>query len=90
VRTVLAESLRGVVSQQLVRRADVPGRVPVVELLFVTPAIRNLIREQKVHQLRNALRISRNVGNLSVEDHAAELLEKKLISEKRYEALCAQ
>jgi twitching motility protein PilT len=89
VRTVLAESLRGVVSQQLVPRADVPGRVPVVELLFVTPAIRNLIREQKVHQLRNALRISRNVGNMSVEDHAAELLEKKLISERTHEAICA-
>ena len=90
VRTVLAESLRGVVSQQLVPRADAPGRVPVVELLFVTPAIRNLIREQKVHQLRNAMRISRNVGNLLMEDHAAELLEKKLISDKRYKAICAQ
>ena len=90
VRTVLAESLRGVVSQQLVPRADAPGRVPVVELLFVTPAIRNLIREQKVHQLRNAMHISRNVGNLLMEDHATELLEKKLISDKTYKAICAQ
>jgi len=90
VRTVLAESLRGVVSQQLVPRADASGRVPVAELLFVTPAIRNLIREQKVHQLRNALRISRNVGNLSLEDHAAELLERKVIDERTYEAIRAQ
>jgi twitching motility protein PilT len=90
VRTVLAESLRGVVSQQLVPRADVPGRVPAVELLFVTPAIRNLIRDQKVHQLKNALRISRAVGNLSVEDHAAELKAQKLISDKTFESLREQ
>ncbi|MCK9460763.1 MAG: PilT/PilU family type 4a pilus ATPase [Proteobacteria bacterium] len=90
VRTVLAETLRGVVSQQLVPRADVPGRVPVVELLFVTPAIRNLIREQKVHQMKNALRISRAIGNLSVEDHAAELLAQKLISEQAFKLLKGQ
>jgi twitching motility protein PilT len=90
VRTVLAESMRGVVSQQLVPRADAAGRVPVTELLFVTPAIRNLVRDQKVHQLRNALRISRNVGNMSAEDHAAELLEQKLISEQTYEQVCEQ
>jgi len=90
VRTVLAESLRGVVSQQLVPRADVPGRVPAVELLFVTPAIRNLIRDQKVHQLKNAQRISRAVGNLSIEDHAAELKAQKLISDQTYESLRAQ
>jgi twitching motility protein PilT len=90
VRTVLAESLRGVVSQQLVPRADVPGRVPVVELLFVTPAIRNLVRDQKVHQLKNALRISRAVGNLSIEDHAADLKAQKLISDKTFESLREQ
>lgn len=90
VRTVLAESLRGVVSQQLVHRADAGGRVPVCELLFVTPAIRNLVRDQKVHQIKNALRISRSVGNLSSEDHAAELLEHKLIDDKTYEAICAR
>jgi len=90
VRTVLAESLRGVVSQQLVPRDDVPGRVPAVELLFVTPAIRNLIRDQKVHQLKNAMRISRAVGNLSVEDHAADLLSQKLINDKTFESLRAQ
>ncbi|HUT78443.1 MAG TPA: PilT/PilU family type 4a pilus ATPase, partial [Polyangia bacterium] len=87
VRTVLAENLRGVVSQQLVPRADVPGRVPAVELLFVTPAIRNLVRDQKVHQLKNALRISSGAGNLSVEDHAAELKAKKLISDRTFESL---
>jgi twitching motility protein PilT len=90
VRTILAESLRGVVSQHLVPRADAPGRVPVTELLFVTPAIRNLIREQKIHQLKNALRISRNVGNMSFEDHATELLEKKIISQQTFDSLSFQ
>jgi twitching motility protein PilT len=88
IRTVLAENLRGVISQQLVPRADVPGRVPVVELLFVTPAIRNLIREEKVHQLKNAIQISRNIGNLTAEDHAAQLLERKLIDEQTYQRVC--
>jgi twitching motility protein PilT len=90
VRTVLAESLRGVVSQQLVPRADPGGRVPAVELLFVTPAIRNLIRDQKVHQLKNAMRISRGVGNQSLEDHAIELHAQRLIDDRTLERLRAQ
>ena len=90
VRMVISESLRGVISQRLVPRADVPGRIPVVELLFFTPAMRNLIRDQKIYQLKNAIQISRDLGNQTVADHARELFEKRLISEKTHEWLCAR
>ena len=82
VRTILAESLRGVVCQQLVPRADVQGRVPVTELLFANPAVRNLIRENKIFQVQSALKVSKETGNLAPEDHAAILVEQGLITEK--------
>jgi twitching motility protein PilT len=90
VRSMLSESLRGVICQRLVPRSDEPGRVPAVELLFTTPAMRNLIREQKVHQLPNAIRMSRNMGNRILEDHARELLEAGQISKETFDRLCRE
>ncbi len=55
IRTMLSESLRAVVSQKLVPRADGRGRVPVVELLFNTRAVANLIRENKVFQIHSLM-----------------------------------
>ena len=55
VRTMLAESLHAVVSQRLVRRADGHGRVAAVEILLGTPAVANLIRENKLQQIPSAL-----------------------------------
>jgi twitching motility protein PilT len=90
VRAMLAESLRGVISQQLVPRADVPGLVPVTELLFVSPAVRNLIRDNKIHQIGNVLSISREAGNLSVREHADELLRGGLIDGTTHARVLAQ
>ncbi|MBN2803050.1 MAG: PilT/PilU family type 4a pilus ATPase [Deltaproteobacteria bacterium] len=84
IRAMLSESLRGVICQRLVKREDEPGLIPVVEMLFTTPAMRNLIREQKVYQLPNAISMSRNMGNMTFADHAQELLENGQISEKVY------
>jgi len=80
VRGVLVESLRGVISQQLAPRADSFGMVPVVEVLVATPPIRNLIYDQKEHQLRNAMQMSRDVGNMLMEEHAAALHKQGVIS----------
>ncbi|NLN61438.1 MAG: PilT/PilU family type 4a pilus ATPase [Myxococcales bacterium] len=90
VRSMLSESLRGVICQRLVPRSDEPGLIPAVELLFTTPAMRNLIRDQKVHQLPNAIRMSRNVGNRTLPDYAQELFEQKRISQETYEQLCQE
>src|SRR3990172_3471993 len=51
VRVQLASSLQGVIAQQLLPRVDGRGRVPAVEVMIATPAVRNLIREGKVHQI---------------------------------------
>ncbi len=55
VRTQLATAIQGVVCQALLRRADGPGRAVAVEVMVATPAIRNLIREGKTHQIYTAL-----------------------------------
>jgi len=89
VRGVISESLRGVISQILVKRNDAPGLIPVAEILFMTPAMRNLIREQKVYQLPNAIKVSKDLGNQLLEDHAREMLTDDKISKKTFEKILA-
>jgi twitching motility protein PilT len=55
IRTMLSESLRAVVSQRLVRRADGAGRLPALEVMLGTRAVANLIRESKTFQIRSIL-----------------------------------
>ncbi|MCU0663914.1 MAG: PilT/PilU family type 4a pilus ATPase [Myxococcota bacterium] len=79
VRSVLVESLRGVVSQHLVPRADGRGLVPVCEVLVATPAVRSLIYDQKIHQLRNAMQMSRDAGNMTMAEHTAMCVQQGII-----------
>jgi twitching motility protein PilT len=74
VRVQLAEALQGVVSQQLLPTADGNGRVAAVEVMVVTPAIRNLIREGKVHQIRNAIQSGGRHGMQSMDSALAALV----------------
>jgi twitching motility protein PilT len=74
VRVQLAESLQGVVSQQLIPTADGRGRVAAVEVMVVTPAIRNLIREGKVHQIRSAIQSGARHGMQSMDASLANLV----------------
>jgi len=55
IRTQLASVLEGVVTQALIQRADRPGRIPACEVMVATPAIRSMIRDEKVHQMQNAM-----------------------------------
>ena len=55
VRTMLSTSLRGVISQQLLQKADKSGRVAALEILVNTPAASNLIRQGKLDQLENTM-----------------------------------
>ncbi len=55
VRTMLSTSLRGVISQQLLQKADKQGRVAALEILVNTPAVANLIRQGKLDQLENTM-----------------------------------
>ena len=62
IRTMLADSLRGVVAQRLVRRADGKGRLAAVEILFGTMAVASLIRERKTFQLGTLMQTGRKDG----------------------------
>jgi twitching motility protein PilT len=83
IRIMLAGSLAGVVSQQLVPRADGKGRTVAVELMITTPAIKNLIREGKTHQIYTSLQAGGQYGMQVMDQHLAELMKKGVIT---YEA----
>jgi twitching motility protein PilT len=80
VRVMFASSLRGVISQKLVRRVDGTGRVPALEVLAVTPAIVNLIRDEKQFQIKNIMQTNRALGMRLLDDSLKELVASGLVS----------
>lgn len=80
IRTQLALVLQAVISQQLLRRADGQGRVVATEVLMVTPAIRNLIREGKVHQINSMMQAGAQFGMQTMEQSLQNLYQRGLIS----------
>ncbi len=76
VRQQLANSLRGVISQQLLPTADGKGRTAAIELMLDTSAVRNLIRDEKEHQLYSAIQTSRNMGMQTMDQDLARLYLK--------------
>jgi twitching motility protein PilT len=80
VRVQLAGALQGVVCQQLVKTADGKGRVVVVEVMTATPAIRNLIREGKTHQIYSTLQAGAKHGMQTMDSHLAELVRQGRIT----------
>ncbi len=79
VRAMFAESLQAVVTQTLCKKVG-GGRVACLEIMLGTTAVRNLIREGKIHQLPSVLQTSQNVGMQTMEMHLRELVERGLIS----------
>jgi twitching motility protein PilT len=80
IRAQLANCLQGVVSQSLAPTADGTGRIAVCEVMVVTPAIRNLIREGKVHQIPTVLQSSAELGMISFDQHLAQRYGARLVS----------
>jgi twitching motility protein PilT len=80
VRTMLSTSLRGVVSQQLIQRADKRGRVAALEILINTPAVSNLIRQGKLDQLENTMQSGGQFGMRTMDSAIQELLDKTMIT----------
>ena len=82
IRTTLSDSLKGVVAQKLLKRTDQKGRVGVFEILVVTPAVSNLIRESKTFQIPSAIQTGKKYGMQSLDDAIlAELKAKKISPE---------
>jgi twitching motility protein PilT len=82
VRTMLSTSLRGVVSQQLLQRADKQGRVAALEILVNTPAASNLIRQGKLDQLENIMQSGAQHGMRTMDTAIQQLLDQRLITGK--------
>jgi twitching motility protein PilT len=87
IRAQLANCLQGVVTQSLAPRKD-QGRTVVCEVMMATPAIRNLIREGKVHQIPTFLQSSRELGMISFDQHLAERYQAQIISKGTALDLC--
>ena len=79
VRVMLASALQGVVCQQLVKTVD-GGRVVVAEVMVATPAIRNLIREGKTHQIYSALQAGAKHGMSTMDSNLADLVKSGRIT----------
>jgi twitching motility protein PilT len=80
IRATLAESLKGVVAQQLFKRIDKKGRVAAMEILVFTTAIANLVREGKTHQIPGMIQVGKKLGNQPLDDAIMEHLRMKRIS----------
>ncbi len=81
VRSMLSESLRAVISQALLKKAG-GGRIAAHEIMIGTPAIRNLIREDKVAQMYSAIQTGQNAGMQTLDQNLKELLDKGLVSKE--------
>ena len=80
IRIQLSNSIQAVICQQLLPRAGQPGRVPAVEVMIATPAIRNLIRENKAHQITSVIQTSANVGMQTMDQSLRDLYMKGWIT----------
>ncbi|WP_006788384.1 type IV pilus twitching motility protein PilT [Thiorhodospira sibirica] len=81
IRAMLSESLRAVISQTLLKRIG-GGRVAAHEIMLGTPAIRNLIRENKIAQMYSAIQTSQGVGMQTLDMSLKELLSKGLVGKE--------
>ncbi len=80
VRVQLSTSLIAILSQQLLARADKPGRIAAYEFLVITPAIANLIRENKTFRIDSAIQTGRKFGMQLLDDHLWSMYSKGIIS----------
>jgi len=88
IRAQLANCLQGVVTQAMLPRKEGNGRVLACEVMIASSAIRNLIREGKVHQIDSFLQSSRDLGMISFDQHLAELYDAQLISKSTGLEMC--
>ncbi|MCU0599372.1 MAG: type IV pilus twitching motility protein PilT [Desulfobacterales bacterium] len=80
IRSNLSDSIRAVISQVLFKRIDRKGRCPALEILIATPAVRNLIREAKTHQLSSSMQTGKKYGMQLLDDAIMTLYNRGWIS----------
>lgn len=80
IRSTLSDGIRAVLAQVLFKRIDRKGRCPALEVLIATPAVRNLIREAKTHQLASSMQTGKKYGMQILDDAIMELYNKGWIN----------
>src|SRR5438034_994522 len=80
IRVMVSESLRGIISHQLVPKADGTGRVLALEILTNTPAVANVIREAKTYMLPGIIQTGKKQGMCLMDDARVDLYDRGLIS----------
>jgi twitching motility protein PilT len=80
VRAMLSESLRAVISQTLLKTKDGSGRAAAHEIMIGTPAIRNLIRENKVPQMYSAIQTGQQIGMQTLDQCLQDLVKRNVVS----------
>jgi twitching motility protein PilT len=80
IRSTLADGLRAVIAQTLFKRIDRKGRVAALEILIANPAVRNLIREGKTHQIPSMIQTGKKYGMVLLDDSIMDLFKKGIIS----------
>lgn len=88
IRAMLSESLKAVISQTLLKKVG-GGRVAAHEIMIGTPAIRNLIRENKIAQMYSAIQTGQQFGMQTLDQNLAELVRKKVVDRKEALSKCA-
>ncbi len=76
IRSVFANSIAGVIAQKLIPKKGAKGRIAVMEVMIATPAVRNLIRERKTHQMNTAIQTSVDIGMQTMDQSLMNLLNE--------------
>jgi twitching motility protein PilT len=82
VRSMLSESIQAIITQALFKHRDGKGRVAAFEIMTASPAVRNLIRENKIAQIPSAMQTSRQLGMQTMEASVKELLARNLVTQE--------
>ncbi|MCX5917874.1 MAG: type IV pilus twitching motility protein PilT [Deltaproteobacteria bacterium] len=83
IRAQFAESVQAIISQVLLKRRDGRGLVPALEIMIGTPAVRNLIRENKVAQLPSAIQTGQKFGMISLDQSLKELVSRSIVEKEQ-------
>lgn len=88
IRTQLSTVCEGIISQQLIKTTDGRNRVAALEVMVTTPAIRNLIRENKTYQIQNIIQTSSKIGMQSMDQELVNLFRQGKISKESVLSRC--
>jgi twitching motility protein PilT len=80
IRSTLADGIRAIIAQTLFKRIDKKGRIPALEIMIATPAVRNLIRESKSHQIPSMVQTGKKYGMQLLDDAIMDLFNRGKIS----------